>query len=311
MPDLLRLKPRSTRELAERFGVPVRTVQRDLETLRDMGEGVEVVSRGLHAIPNTESKLNAVEALAIHAATRLLYHHAPVRNPFYLSAMEKLATLLPEPARKAAFQSSDELRERPGDDRSLELVARAWFEGRILTFEYRSPGGSGRWHKKDLEVYFIEVSRENLAPYVIGYERAFHKRVLTFKLSRMRQTRLLDEIYTVPETFDPRVYLTNAWGVIGTSGGPVVQVRLKFTKEAAYRLPEGGYPNLMLEETLPDGSLTVSLSVGTDSKGFPLEILSWVQSWGARVEVLAPESLRQRWLAEARQVAALREPGDG
>lgn len=106
MPDLLRLKPRSTRELAERFGVPVRTVQRDLETLRDMGEGVEVVSRGLHAIPNTESKLNAVEALAIHAATRLLYHHAPVRNPFYLSAMEKLATLLPEPARKAAFQSS-------------------------------------------------------------------------------------------------------------------------------------------------------------------------------------------------------------
>lgn len=35
---------------------------------------------------------------------------------------------------------------------------------------------------------------------------------------------------------------------------------------------------------------------------FPLEILSWVQGWGPRVEVLAPENLRRRWLEEARQV---------
>jgi predicted DNA-binding transcriptional regulator YafY len=45
--------------------------------------------------------------------------------------------------------------------------------------------------------------------------------------------------------------------------------------------------------------------VGTTSDNFPLELLSWVQSWGARVEVLEPESLRSRWLQEARAVAAL------
>jgi len=302
IPKLLRLKPRTSRELAERFGVPLRTVQRDLETLREMGEGLEEVRRGLYALPATESRLSAVEALAIHAAARLLYHHAPARNPFYLSALEKLAALLPEPARTVAFQSSKELRERPPDDRALELVARAWFEGRVLAFEYLSPGGSGEWRPKELEVYFVEVSRENLAPYAIGYERRFHDRVLTFKLSRMRYARLLEETYTVPDTFDPRAYLTNAWGVIGTSGGPVTRVRLRFAPEATYRLREGGYPNLTLEEALPDGRLTVSLQVGTDRGGFPLEILSWVQSWGPRVEVLEPEGLRTRWLEEARQV---------
>lgn len=311
MPDLLRARPRTTRELAERFGVPVRTVQRDLETLREMGEGVEEVRRGLHTIPGAESRLSAVEALAIHAAARLLYHHAPVHNPFYLSALEKLAASLPEPARTAAWRSSEELRERPRDDRSLELVARAWFEGRVLAFEYRSPGGSGRPRKKALEVYFVEVSRDNLAPYVIGFERLFHKQVLTFKLSRMHDTQLLADTYAVPETFDPRAYLTNAWGVIGASGGPVVRVRLRFFKDAAYRLREGGYPNLTLEETLPDGSLTVSLLAGTDRHEFPLEILSWVQSWGARVEVLEPAALRARWLEEARRVATSQGPGVG
>ena len=138
IPQLLQLKPRTTHELVERFGVPVRTIQRDLETLRDAGEGIEEVRRGLYTIPSAPSRLRAVEALAIHAAARLLYHHAPARNPFYLSALEKLAALLPEPARSLAFQSSEELRSRPSDDRALELVSRAWFEGRVLSFEYRA-----------------------------------------------------------------------------------------------------------------------------------------------------------------------------
>ena len=305
IPQLLQLKPRTTHELVERFGVPVRTIQRDLETLRDAGEGIEEIRRGLYTIPSDQSRINAVEALAIHAAARLLYHHAPTRNPFYLSALEKLAALLPEPARRIAFQSSGELRARPGDDRALELVARAWFERRVLAFEYLSPTGSGAWRRKELEVYFVEVSRENLAPYVIGFERTFHEQVLTWKLSRMRHTQLLNDTYTIPEAFDPRTYLSNAWGVIGTSGGAVTRVRLRFMPEAAYRLREGGYPNMTLEETAPDGSLTVSLQAGTDSSGFPLEILSWVQSWGARVEVLEPETLRKRWLEEARHVTTL------
>lgn len=311
IPELLRLKPRTASELAERLGVPVRTIQRDLEALREMGEGIEEVRRGVYLIPQVRSHLSAVEALAIHAAFRLLYHHSPTRSPFYLSALEKLSALLPEPARTAAFRSAEDLRGRPRDDRTLELAARAWFEGRVLAFEYRSPGGSGLWRNKEVEVYFIEVSRENLAPYAIGFERTFHRRILTWKLSRMRHARLLDDAYEVPPTFDPRQYLSNAWGVMGASGGPLATVRLRFFPEAAYRLEEGGYVNLTVEEKQADGSLLVSLPAGTDSQGFPLEILPWVQSWGPRVEVLEPEALRRRWLEEAQQVMSLSESSGG
>lgn len=302
--ELLQLKAHTTAQLAERLNVPVRTVQRDLQTLHAMGETIEQPRRGLYQMPVSRAALNSVEALAVHAATRLLHHHAPTRNQHYVSALEKLAGLLPEPARNIALTSAEELHERPGDDRALELTARAWFEGRVLAFEYRAQSGSGRWHKNELEVYFIEISRDNLAPYAIGLERSYHRLVLTFKLSRMRNTRLLDESYTIPADFDPRVYLSGAWGIMGASGGPIITVRLRFAHEAANRIREGGYPNLRIAAELPDGGLEVAVQVGTDNQGFPREILPWVQSWGPRVEVLEPEALRRRWLDEAQQVAA-------
>ncbi len=303
LPELLKRKPRTTAELAEHFAVPRRTIQRDLETLREEGYGVESPERGLYLIPSSPPNLNAVEALAVHAATRLLYHHAPARNPHYRSALEKLASLLPEPARGVALSSVEALDERPPDDRALELAAQAWFEERVLAFEYLSPNGSGKWRPKELEIYVIEISRANLAPYAIGFERRFHNRVQTWKLSRMRQTRLLGDTYTIPQGFDPRDYLETAWGVIGTSGGETVTVKLRFAPEAAHRLREGGYPNMKIERELPDDALEVSIQAGTDDEGFPLELLSWVQSWGPRVEVLEPLNLRERWLEEARRVA--------
>ena len=53
LPELLERKPRTTAELAKHFAVPRRTVQRDLETLREEGYGVESPERGLYLIPSS------------------------------------------------------------------------------------------------------------------------------------------------------------------------------------------------------------------------------------------------------------------
>lgn len=306
IPDLLRRKPRTTAELSERFGIPVRSIQRDLEHLRKMGEGIEEIKRGLYVLPETQATLNAVEALAVHAAARLLYHHAPTRNTHYQTALEKLASMLPEPARQISLDSLESVRQRPRDDRTLELVARSWFEGKVLAFEYRSATGSGQWRKKELEVYFIEVNRTNLALYAIGYERGFHERILTFKLARMRNLRLLNESFTIPEDFDPRSYLSNAWGIMGSQ--TPTRISLRFSPSAAARIREGGYPNLREERTLEDGSVEVSITAGADAEGLPLEVLSWVLSWGSMVEVLEPRALRKRWLEEIRKMVQFDTP---
>ncbi|MCH1927331.1 WYL domain-containing protein, partial [Shewanella sp. C31] len=84
-----------------------------------------------------------------------------------------------------------------------------------------------------------------------------------------------------------------------------VEVRLRFAPEAAWRVLEGDYPGLRIEEERPDGSVLARLEAAPFKGGVPWEVLAWVQSFGPRVEVLSPPELRRLWLEEARQVLDL------
>ena len=323
--ELLRDRPSSKNEILEHFAalelaVSKSSVERCIRDLYDLHLGLDALQESLTApkryfIPCQTRALPPVEALLTHSAVRLLYHHSPGYQGRYLAALEHLAAALPEPARSVSEKSTQDLRSRRGErvkvgereidlGRNLELVAQAWFERRILAFDYLSPSGSGAWRKKELQVYFIEISRANLEMYVIGFERSWHHQILTFKLNRMSSPLFMgsEAAYRVPDDFDPTHFLSSAWGVIGTSGGGLTTVKLRFSPEAAYRILEGAYPALEVERVEADGSLIAQLEVGSDNAGFPLELLSWVQSWGSRVEVLGPPELRVRWLEEARQV---------
>ncbi len=63
-------------------------------------------------------------------------------------------------------------------------------------------------------------------------------------------------------------------------------------------------PTLRLLEQLEGGHTLVEIELdpGNHPFGFPLELLSWILSWGARVEVLEPLALRRAWLEEARTI---------
>lgn len=298
--DDLRARPLGSRDLAELYGVPIRSVQRDLQALRDMGKGVEERA-GKYSIPSRREALNAVEALTVHAAVRLLHHHAPAHNPHYLRALYKIAGNLPEATRRLLDDSVVVYTRPQSDDQALEVVARAWDERRVIRFDYKRPNGELE-RGNELCVYFVEVSRTNLAPYVIGLERRRRDAVRTFKLSRILSPVTLRESYAIPDSFNPRDHLTDAWGVIG--GAHPVTVRVRFTPDAAYRVLEGGYPNASEPLIYPDGSVELDIRAGADHTGLPRELLPWILSWGPRVEVLDPEPVRQHWLNELR--AALR-----
>ncbi len=298
MVERLRLRPYRVVELARHFGVSERTIERDLEALSLQGYPVEPVRRGVYHIPDRPPPLHPVEALALFAAGRLLYHQAPTRQ--YGAALEKLARMLPEPLRTLLLRNTEGLAERRGDSRNLEMVARALLERRVLAFEYRS-GGSKHWRPKEVLVYFLEANRTNLGLYAVGYERTYHRSVLTFKLSRMRNGRLLDEVYELPHDFDPNLYFRQAWGVVGIRG-EAMDIHLRFAPEAAWRVVEGDYPGLEIERELPDGGLLARLKAAPFKGGVPWEVLAWIQSFGPRVEVLAPAELRALWLEEARRV---------
>jgi predicted DNA-binding transcriptional regulator YafY len=307
---LLRAKPRTVRELFNALGGSRSTIHRDLDDLKTLEIGVEHNARThTYSIAERPSALGPVEALATHAAVRLLHHHAPTTNAFYTLALEKLASQLPESIRPIAQQSTvrrhTTISDQHTEDSRLEIITRAWMLRQVVQFEFikdQQRGGSGQKRINELEVYFIEVSRTNLAIYVIGRERTFHRGVRTYKLSRIHKPILLHDMYEIPSDFNPADYLSDAWGVIGKSDGQSVTVRLRFAPEARYRIEEGGFPNVKSRQNLPDGSIEVEITAGTDNTGLPRELLPWIQSWGPRVEVIEPQNLRQRWLEEARAV---------
>ncbi|WP_245872800.1 helix-turn-helix transcriptional regulator [Deinococcus planocerae] len=302
--DHLRTQSMTSRELADLLREPIRTVQRALGDLEQMERGLEKQRDGKYHIPVRREPLDPVEVLTVHAAVRLLYHHAPAHHSRYISALHKIARDLPEATRRVLDESVVVNTARRSDDGTLERVALAWERHQVLRFDYKRPNGDLE-RGNELCVYFVEVSRANLAPYVIGLERRHRGQVRTFKLGRMLNPVTLSDTYTIPEEFNPRDYLTDAWGVIG--GENPITVRLRFTPDAAYRVLEGGYPNASEPLIYADGSVELDIRAGTDNTGLPRELIPWILSWGPRVDVLGPEVVRRHWLGELR--AALRQHG--
>lgn len=276
-------------ELARTHSTSRRTIERDLLTLTEqMGEDLRKDEQHRWFIPNRTRGLNEVEALAVYSATRLLLHTG-VGERHYRTALEKLAQQVPEPARAGLLRSVDRLSPAP-EDRILDQVAQAWFQRRVLKCRYHS-AYSGTYSTRELEVYFYEINRRNLEPYVLAFDRTERKKLLVFKLARMSEVRLLDTTYEIPETFDPNAALDASFGVMV---GEEVQIDVLVPQKIADRMLEGGDRNVRIGSE-QRGGYVVAHIVGTlDHNGRPLELLPWLLSWGPNIEVLGPPDVRQQ-----------------
>jgi predicted DNA-binding transcriptional regulator YafY len=244
--------------------------------------------------------LAPLEALALHAATRMLYHHAPNRT--YRKALNRLLDFLPSKVREQVRGSVLDIENRSREDKILEQAARAWFLGQRLSFGYlSSSSSSGKWRDNELEVYFIEIHRSNLGVYIIGRETAYHNKILTLKASRMRNPVILEQTYQIPKDFDIHHYFEGALGVMGRStNSDLIEIELRFAKEVRKRVLENDFPNLTNIRNGHGETLEATLTAGLDSHGVPLEAMPFILGWGAKVEVCSPVHIRELWLAEIR-----------
>ena len=250
---------RSTDELTRLLGVDQHSVRRDLEALANLCHTLEKRGRRCHLVP-TSTALNPVEGLAAHSATRLLVHDTRVSERYYRSALTKLSAGLPQPAPRYLEASVADVETLSSEmSRTLEIVALAWFEDRLLAYDYTTPIGSGAQHRTVLEVHYFEISPMNLVPYMMGYERSCFREQRTHSLDRLDHARLLDERCPVADDFDARVALANAWSIV--AGAPL-KVRVRVRAQAVPHVVSRRDGKLPIEGANEQGDVTVTITSG-------------------------------------------------
>ncbi len=292
-------------ELARRLGVHRSTAYRDLQDLSHLcplteEDGRFFINRSAYEV---KVGLTLHEAMALYLAARMMVARTDRQNPHGAAALRKLGLALRDLAPRIAAHmrtSADLLEEaaRRQDPVYLEVLEKltlAWAEGRKVRVWH--------WHEGSRQVYEYVFAPYFLEPYPVG--RTTHVigwreppgALRTFKVERIRRVEFLAERYEIPADFDPRSLLEKAWGIWFAEGEPA-EVVLRFHPRVAHRVRETTWhPTETLEEDR-DGYLIWRAQVAE-----PREMLPWIRGWGADVEVLRPEGLREELKAEARALA--------
>ena len=312
--ELLLLKPGGLRaaDLARTLKVNRRTVYRDLDFLAEQGvplwqeNGIFGINRTRY---QTTVRLTYHESVALVLAGLLLARTFDERNPHVIAALRRLAVTLPEPftaqLERAALRTQAN-NTNPRHTAVLEALAEGWGTGRKVQITYCSPK-SNSLHERVIAPYTLEPTDAGI--YVIGHDET-SSGIRTFKLERLQTARILSEPYTIPDNFDAETHLAHSWRIM--TGDEPVEVLLKFSPDAAPYVRERTWHPSQRIELYSSGGVDFQSPPHLDPSredgvllrlciSEPREMLPWIRSWGAQVEVIAPDWLRERVAEELRK----------
>ena len=294
------------KDIAERLGMSVRNVYRDLHALEnEVGLPVwaEEGRWGMDAdafLPPLQ--LTLPEAMAVFLAARLMVRYADKYDPDLGSAFEKLQENLPGSLREHVARSLDVYQQSPVDPEFIErvrLLTKAWADRRVVEIEYEGAayeGRAGEISRRTVRPWLIEPSLRTHALYLIGWDED-REAMRTFKIERIRAVAVTPRSFDRPEAASLEAELRRGWDIIADQ--PPVEVSLRFSRAVADRVLETRWHPEQRTERQPDGSLLWSTTVSG-----PIEIRLWILEWGDDVEVLSPADLRADVAARLRRAAA-------
>jgi len=290
---LLQLRGQLTAtELAEHFGVSVRTIHRDVEALGAAGVPVEAVrgpAGGYRLSGGYRTKLTGLTA---DEAEALFVAPAP-------AAELGLGGVLANARLKVLAALPPELQERAGRaERFFHLDTRGWFRGED-TVPHLPTIAAATWQGKRLNARYREggrVVRRTLDPlglvlkggawYLVA-RRSAGMRV--HRVSRFASVRVREDRFDRPEGFDLPSYWEESSRAFETNR-PRIEVKVRASELVLRHLPR---------DTRGENGVFV---VGFENLE---EAFRDLLRFGPDVEVLEPAELRERIAASALEVASL------
>lgn len=296
--------------LAERLGVHKRTIERDIERMRDLFRapiGYDASRRGYfydqpYAMP--PMRLQEGEAIVLFMGQKLLAQckGTPFEG-FVQNAMAKIAMLLPQEIEidlertiQAVSFHVDPLR---GEEMEVagryQVLAGAISNRQSVEMVYYS-AARGDVTSRRVDPYHLRFAEG--AWYLIGYCH-LREEARTFAIDRIVTLLPTEDEFKYPADFSVDDYLADA---LVLERGEPRRVVIEFSSRAAPYVRGRRWHSSQVLEELSGGGLRMTLVVGGIG-----EVTRWVMSYGKNAQVLEPEDLRARIAGELEAARGLYE----
>ena len=296
------------KSIAQEIECSQRTVYRDLAVLELAGVpwNYEKVTSCYRLCPNYQFPvLNLTDEELLGQATATVTSQAPglyvnlgakpTSEKLSAKADKKSESILTEAQR---FTQVLDLK-LVDHDRHREIIRTvewALIEKKQITGHYQSPYEA---NPVKLTLHPLRLAMIKQAWYLIAQSEK-EKEPRTYRIVRFQSLRMTDNAARIPNDFDMRGYLGNAWGVY--RGEKSYLVELQFDSDIAAIIQETKWHHTQKAKKHGDGS--VSLHFQVDGLN---EIVRWIVSYAGQVRVIEPKELRD--LVISRHKEALEKNG--
>ncbi|MBD3338110.1 MAG: WYL domain-containing protein [Candidatus Lokiarchaeota archaeon] len=292
------------RKVARKFEVDRKTVQRDIENMRELGAPIKYDSKQQGYYYTEENyflpaiQLTQSDVFAFIVNEQILKQYKD--TPYYESikkVIEKIIEFIPDDIYTDDVAPVFSFQSAPASQINrdfFEILQKAAYEERQVKIKYHSQHSN---HASERTVDPYAIHHQQGTWYLIAH---CHKRdeLRIFALNRILSLTETDVDFYKPSDFDIDNFLQNCFGIIRDD--KTHHVKLKFTPYQSRWIRERQWHKTQQLTDLADGSLLLEMDVqGLD------DVKRWVLQYGGEVEVVEPEELKSEVINEMEKLKSI------
>jgi predicted DNA-binding transcriptional regulator YafY len=303
----------NTSSLARQLNVSSKTVQRDIDYLRDelqapiefrREENGYAYGRKDYVLPFLPIDGQDLFSIGVAAQVMALLGGTPIARTL-ASCYERLARLMPPGVRVAPEIVREKLTLRaaafrPVREDTWQAVAESFQKGVALSVRYRHPGEEPG-EPRTLKPYALVLAGRDWM--VLAEDQ---DKIKNFYLARIEGAQTTGDRYAIPRDFDADAFFRNTFGIfVGGKGAPF-RLRVRFSPEASGEVREMVWHPKQKIETGPGGEAILELPAESLR-----EARRFILAYGQEAEALSPEELVAELRAEVQAMARFYEETSG
>ena len=303
----------SIEELSKELHVSPRTIQRDLNVMKDADVSIDEEQKlpsgkkflSFALLPDKESRhLNYDEAVALYIGRQFF---EPMMGSILWESVNSALRKIRNAVGARAVYFFDHighqvLQTRVGwsnynsKSQYLDDILLGMEDLRCVNIQYQSQD-SPKPEIYAIDPYHILMHKGSI--YIIGFSHKA-KAIRHWKLDRVEAAIVLETKFKKPDDFSIDKYMEGSFGVIHFPTEKLLKVVIQFDESVARYVSEHIWSNSQKLTKQPDGSVVLELQLNNT-----VEVKNWILSFGSHAKVLKPTTLKDEIVADLQ--AALKQ----